>query len=285
MSSFDTLVDPVWYVPDAILSQVLNNGNEVGNDSFAWVDMQQYRGEPSIGALFAFNSPSNLVLLPCAVDARWVPVEMWLGPTSDYSIRQDSPNPDLPLKNILKKKVAAGSPVHISPGWANVLNPGGPNRQVLGDLSATLVNIPDMLQHWGYNLTNTQENSTYFAIGPPVTEAQYPFVVSSMLGLYLADALARVNSFPVSALHNPALAADKGFQDWVNDNNTIDLKNPNGVGVFTPISEWARQAIESNWKGWTETQFRYQGLDTVGRCMVERCGLQYLFYYCKLYLD
>lgn len=250
---FDTLIDPVWYVPDAILSQVLNGGDELGNNSFAWVDMQQYRGEPSIGAVFAFNSPSNLVILPCVVDARWVPVEMWLEPKSDYSIRQNSTDPGLLLQRILKKKVPVGKPIHISPGWADALNPGGPNRQVLADLSATLVNIPDMLQHWGYNLTNHQDDSKYFAIGPPVTDAEYPFVVSNMLGLYLTDALARVNSFPISALHDPVLGEGTGFTSWVNNNNTIYLENLNGIGIS--VREWAGKAVESGWSGWTETQF------------------------------
>lgn len=116
-----------WVVPGNVVSQILSNPDGLGTNSFAWVDMQQYDGKPSIGAVFAFHDPTpdEILLLPCVVDARWVPVNIWLEPTSDFAVRQDSPNPIALHRDILNGKVSVGDPIHIDTDWADSLNPGG----------------------------------------------------------------------------------------------------------------------------------------------------------------
>ena len=105
-----------------------------------------------------------------------------------------------------------------------------------------------MLQHWGYNQTNDKTNKTYFAIGPPGPFDNYAYLVSSMLGLYLADALARVNSNATSALFVAELSAVKNYsQTW-------DTENVNSIE--SDVADWAPEELRANWRGWTEMQYR-----------------------------
>ena len=128
MHPFDnaTARQSTWVIPGDVVSQVLSNPDGLGTNSFAWVDMQQYEGKPSIGALFAFEDPTpEILLLPCVVDARWVPVNIWLEPTSDFAVRQGSTDPIALYRDILKGKTSVGDPIHIDTDWADSLNPGG----------------------------------------------------------------------------------------------------------------------------------------------------------------
>ncbi|KAI9868434.1 MAG: hypothetical protein M1813_005878 [Trichoglossum hirsutum] len=92
---------------------------------FSWVDGSSFAPGPSIGA--AYFSPRGEVtgraddqVIACTVDARWVPVDMWLEPTNDIS-----PHQSASFVNLTTKQASPTLPpqiISISPGWAKALD-------------------------------------------------------------------------------------------------------------------------------------------------------------------
>ena len=85
-----------WNVPQETWRPLVDSADTI---KASWVDFSNDPRKPSVGLVVfardgfvsggAFNAP---VLVPCAVDARWVPVRMWIDPKVDNSIHEDHNN-------------------------------------------------------------------------------------------------------------------------------------------------------------------------------------------------
>jgi hypothetical protein len=108
-----------WPVPHSIISRIAIN-DYIGKLNFTWVDLGiSGHMKPSLLGLFAMNyfdsANNSQTLFPCTIDARWVPVNVWIDPTVDPLVYETLPNPAaLPL--------AAYSQLYISLDWAHSLN-------------------------------------------------------------------------------------------------------------------------------------------------------------------
>ncbi|KAH0565862.1 hypothetical protein GP486_000740 [Trichoglossum hirsutum] len=136
-------------------------------DEFSWVDTSSYAPSPSIGAARFLPRDEAIdraydQLIACTVDARWVPIEMWLEPTNDISPHQSASFVNLTTEQ------ASPTPlpqiISISPGWAKALNNPVANA-TFDTMEGLLANM--MTESRGY---------------------------AYMLSLIIADGLARVNS-------------------------------------------------------------------------------------------
>jgi hypothetical protein len=237
---FDKVADEDWGVQSPMISQLLMDANRDGLNTFTWVDMSSYSDIPSIGAIFALSSDNYTdIIVPCTIDARWVPVTIWLDPENDPVVAQDSPDLGVLLQTMLNAGNLLQDPMIISTEWADFLSSGG--AAVLVSPSPVNHTIPGLIQYLGFDVTNKDTNETIWAYGPGLPVNEYVYPISTMLGMYLTDALTRVKTEPISALYSPVL--NHSGSNGVVDLNSINFGNINGI--------FEEDALENGWKGWT----------------------------------
>jgi hypothetical protein len=82
---------------------------------FNWVDLSHYSTKSSIAAagfLLSCNSSSPSTLLMCSVNARWLPIDLWIIPSQSASIFDSHPNP-LDLMSSLAGQELEPRPIDI----------------------------------------------------------------------------------------------------------------------------------------------------------------------------
>jgi len=231
-----------WDVPTSLVIDALNWTNETNPRFFTWVDVPILNGGPSLTGFFTFwtwTASFEKVVMPCTVDARWVNVSIWFDPLSGDAVNQDTPDPGELPQDIAQSNNPAPNPITISPEWVSSLDPQGSFSN-----GRSVVNLVEGLGYDGPCPPNPQDNCWIF--GPPVLVNGYAFVLSMHLGLYLTDALARVNSAALSALYTPEFASE------INGNGVENLEQLN---FGTGNSSWSVEAINGGWNGWTESRY------------------------------
>ncbi|KAI9766024.1 MAG: hypothetical protein M1839_005273 [Geoglossum umbratile] len=134
---------------------------------FSWVDVSSYAPGPSIGVAYFLPQAKATdrvgdQVIACTVDARWVPIEMWLEPTNDISPHQSASFVNLTIKQ--------ASPT--------------PLPQV--------ISIP---LGWAYSLNNPIFGATFTTMEGLIRPSEGSVkLYAYMLSLIIADGLARVNS-------------------------------------------------------------------------------------------
>lgn len=167
-----------WKVPESLWRPLINSHDSI---KASWVDFSAYPGKPSVGLVVfakdgmangtAFNAP---VLVPCTVDARWVPVNTWIDPKIDNFVHEDQAN--------LLDATYGGDPrpyPHAVSG----------TRRVSFDQSyidALAVNVDD-----GNQSTIEAIIERHFARLVYTIQLD---TIASLLSVYIADALARAQS-------------------------------------------------------------------------------------------
>ena len=176
-----------WVIPESYYNVSSSPGPGV---SFSWVDMSNYTNAPSLGGIFILNVDVNeeqekevLTAVPCTIDASWAPVSIWLDPRIDSVVLQDTPDPRVLVDS--KAALSKLNHVSISTTWADALN----IQQAITTntpIPQNISSIESLVMSLGY-----EENpSLYITLGG----VEIPDHISNVLGLYLADGLARVNS-------------------------------------------------------------------------------------------
>ena len=132
------------------------------------------------------------IIVGCAVDARWVPVEMWLDPQSDNFAHQDSVFYDMTTN---EAKSSPPPQIFIEPSWADALNivPEGANTTLIRNLVRPISGDNGPLRPWPYR---PQEAWSF------------------MLSVLLTDALSRVTPPGGARLYNSS-SLDRPAVDYV----------------------------------------------------------------------
>ncbi|KAI4236449.1 MAG: hypothetical protein L6R40_006160 [Gallowayella cf. fulva] len=146
--------------------------------SFAWIDTSSSVDSPSIGAIFGVNTPNtSIALIPCSIAAYWTPSSTYLDPKSDLVIQEDHPDP--------LEQAHLWTPITtISTDWADTMNPNFTDDN--GEMTT-------YIQHMIQRYNNNSSSPVIFA-EPGYGQESIPWRLSVALGLYLTEALARVQS-------------------------------------------------------------------------------------------
>jgi hypothetical protein len=210
-----------WNVSVSSIGNTTDLEDHMRNDSlyFAWVDLSQYNPRPSIAA--AVFSPSCTSSDPesisaCSVDARWLPIDMWINPTQSRYVFDSYPNP-LDLTNSLAGKNLSHRPLDIGIDWAQSLNL---------NLSESLTSMESLLQI-GY--ANVCESNTEFQLSDQYFE--------STLAFALADGLARVGCGS-----NLFILEDNNFFAAYGESQ-IDENYDDPAQAMAALSNWTRLDI------------------------------------------
>lgn len=220
---------PIW-IPD----ELWNSSTKISDPTkLTWFRLPRALSlSKSIGAVVVAtvrghpgSRRSYRMVAPCFVDARWIPVNMWLDPSRDNSIYDDQADIVNNPKSSLIRKTRG---IHIEPSWAEALNVRleGSNQSSLEKLITTYLSKTeyrpmrdDDLQTRGHpntNLVDKQINSTQPQVIRPEyledwqirsrdvidgqwelhgsTSPNYPDIISYALSLSIADGLARHKS-------------------------------------------------------------------------------------------
>ncbi|KAL8756641.1 MAG: hypothetical protein Q9199_002795 [Rusavskia elegans] len=170
-----------WMVPEKAWNASRNASNQ---STFSWFDLSDKSDPPSIAVIFEVTLPppkfpgpqsmpagSHNRVVPCTVDAWWVPVRIWIDPKSDNSIHEDSA--DIVKTDISSNphRLVGGHKITINPSWADALNP--------------------KLRGSNVTLIETMITPQLTPLGPlPHVED----TVSYLLSLHIAEGLSRVSS-------------------------------------------------------------------------------------------
>ncbi|KAL8651593.1 MAG: hypothetical protein Q9226_004637 [Calogaya cf. arnoldii] len=192
--------------------------------AFSWVDTSDIVNGPSIGAVFAVNTPNESVaLVPCTIAAYWTPTSMFLDPKSDMVIQEESSDP-------LKDSVS-WTRMTIASDWANAMN-----RNLTDNNGLETTYIQHMME-----LYNNNSSSPVIFSEPGYGQESIPWRISTALGLYLTEGLARVQSTfwnGTVLCHTDASNQEKVYklgnlnadepQWWPQDQNFGDYANDQG---------------------------------------------------------
>lgn len=190
-----------------------------------------YTRAPSIGGVFVIPIPhadqqtdltsrkvsSNRfpLVFPCTVDARWVPVSLWIDPNTDSSIH-DNLSDLVKVSFDIQRSILAGTqPITIQQDWADALN-------ILTEEGYQTI-IEALIAKRNHGIALASE-------------------ISFMLGLHITGGLARVRS------EVPMLEWPHFFQGPTFTNDSISV-------CRASLWLWAPPEVFSSQTGWMETNF------------------------------
>ncbi|MCJ1273831.1 hypothetical protein MMC21_001624 [Puttea exsequens] len=196
-SSLDASGKDPWKVPDAAWNTSTNVAN---GTKFSWFDILVEPDSPSIAAVSVVTLPvsdrphipdmnqSHRRVVPCTVDAWWVPVRIWIDPKNDNSIHDDLG--DIVTSDFATKQdnLLGAHKIVIDQSWADALNvkPIGSNETVIEALMTPRL--------------------TPLGPRPNVEDT-----ISYLLGLHIVEGIARVHSatrgwhFPLRKFRAPPI--------------------------------------------------------------------------------
>ena len=211
---------------------------------FEWVDMTKYSGAPALGALAAFwTTNGSTAVVACTTDAHWAPVEIFLDPRYDGIIFQDSPDPSLILAQTKSTTDATTlKRITIGTDWANTLD--SPNNVTNAYYNDTLTTtdmralISALGGYWDAGFQINGQGGQY-------DQETIPYLVSTVLGLYLTEGLASVQQNGTLVYHEYTNAT------FVLNLNDLDDGHVNYTGSpDVPFDEYAEE------QGFTEVHIR-----------------------------
>ncbi|KAI9797363.1 MAG: hypothetical protein M1833_005543 [Piccolia ochrophora] len=206
-----------WRIPKAIETSAPSN--ELVD--FHWVDMSEHSDDvPLLGAVFVSHAPDgSTAVFPCTILSHWAPVRIWADPRIDSTILQDIPNPIDIVSSIPKVTETKGSaldmalePISIDMPWAEALNL--PNHDVtFSGFNLTL--LESSASRFGYLHANLS-----WRLDPAGGDQALPWLLSTLISMHVADALARVNS---------------GFSTLIHQRGEVEDNLPGGTGTVKGI--------------------------------------------------
>ncbi|KAI1852198.1 hypothetical protein JX265_013051 [Neoarthrinium moseri] len=191
-----------YYLNETMQQSLWNFTRKLSGQNFTWIDMNTTDTGISLGALTTWQyslysgngseaSILRSMLLPCAIEARWTPVETTFDHGSRFSSLVSS---NLTTLDIFDKAndITTSRPLPIDMDWANSLNlpfnlhmgpqdPSAPLMQQLIQLYMSgQTNFNDtFIPNMNTDMRNRFENITY--------------VLETIIGFVIADGLASVN--------------------------------------------------------------------------------------------
>lgn len=214
--------DSDWRLPASVQLLLRNESSrlEPKTDSsiFHWVDMDFVGStRPSIGAAwFGRTVSGNESLHLCTIDARWVPVQVWIDPSVDSTIQDDSA--DLTAITHLLPKFTY-NPIHITKNWASSINTI--NQASVDEASPQVLLTPSdyFFRRCAQSTFMTAMTfDEWGTISPNMSHC-----LGSQLGPWIAESLGNVQSdmttfmkFPVyNSDQDPAVSKPANWTTWM----------------------------------------------------------------------
>ena len=215
--------------------------------SFEWVDMTEFSDGISLGALSVFwTGNGSTAVVPCTIDAHWVPVSIFLDPRYDGIIFQDSPDPGLLLShNGSDASSITMTRISIDKAWADTMD--FPLNGTNGDSTLYSTAIRALISGLGGGY-----NDGFQIVGegtPDTAQSQdtIPWRISTVLGMYLTEALASIQL-------NTTLI----YHDYKNSTYVLDMNNlDDGPWNYSGSPNASFEDYAST-QGFTKVQIRVQ---------------------------
>ena len=262
----DEHMNAPWILPNDFVKGLIGNDTAIGNFTdkshpyvlFDWYDTANNfstTGAPSLGAVAIYsahpwfnpktygikNSTHYTCLVTCSFDARWAPVEIFLDPKVDMSIRQDTPSPKDIILGPSKANPKELIQMKMSLEWAQLLNLKA--SSLIDPSASTTEQLLEALggQDWvdWWDIYPEAERDS------PWIMATVDWRLSTVLGLYLTEALARayVHQNKSSAVYRdgptPELSFARRLDDLVDPNWLEGWDNHTLAWVHRTDLRWA----------------------------------------------
>lgn len=122
-----------WRIPNATWNTSTNLWNPT---KFSWIESDSNSNSPSIAAVSVVTLPSpgkrphppsisddtHRRVVACAIDAWWLPVDIWIDPKTDNAIHDNMADVVLDGVGTTLKKLAGAQRIAINKSWADALN-------------------------------------------------------------------------------------------------------------------------------------------------------------------
>ena len=206
---------------------------------FQWIDMKNFTGAPALGALASFwTKNGSTALIACTIDAHWAPVSIFLDPRYDRVIFQDSPDPNRLLSQAKSNTSTSDMKrISIDKAWADTMD--NPINGTNGNETLYTTKIRDLISGLGGDYGgNFQINGINLT-----AQGTIPYRVSTVLGMYLTEALASIQ------LNNSLV-----YHNYVNANYVLQMDNIDDGNFPYPGSPNLSFPDYANSQGFPEVQ-------------------------------
>ena len=191
-----------------------------------------YQTSPSTGLIFIMlDEHYNRIAVPCSVLAHWVPSEIYITPEADRNIHSHLSNP-LDFLNRSRITLSASTKISFSDRWWNEL------------LEGAHPSTMDMVLHGIYGQKCESCPYVYYAGSQGLA-----YRVSTVVGMYLTDAIARYTPDPLSVVFDYTGKISEGVAHSVNQFETSPIPAPPGY------SSWLQRARDAPDK-WREAKVK-----------------------------
>ena len=185
---------------------------------FQFIDLSNITRATVLGAIAAFPTRNgSTVIIPCTIDAHWAPVSLHIDPSSSANIYQDTPDPStLVALDTARYNGSQMVRIDIDTSWADLLDP--PSTSTIdGNLTNTTA-VRYLIREYGNQLqTNSSSPQRFFISGSqnsnqtddqtsPDDQATIPWRISTLLGMYITEALIGVHQADTRLVYHNYMA-------------------------------------------------------------------------------
>lgn len=216
---------------------------------FEWVDMTNFSEGLTLGALSVFwTGNGSTAVVPCTIDAHWAPVSISLDPRFDGIIFQDSPDPGVLLfddgSNANSSKTTM-TRISIDKAWAATMD--FPYNGTNGNSTLYSTAIRGLISGFGGDYRGDYRIVGEGTPGTPPSQDTIPWRISTVLGMYLTEALASIQL-------NTSLV----YHDYKNSTYVLNMHDIDDGHWDYPGSPNASFEDYAAAQGFTKVQIRVQ---------------------------
>lgn len=216
---------------------------------FEWVDMTNFSDGLTLGALSVFwTGNGSTAVVPCTIDAHWAPVSIFLDPTNGGIIYQDSPDPGLLLSDAgsdANSSTTTMTRISIDKAWAATMD--YPYNGTNGNSTLYSTAIRALISGFGGDYKGDYQIVGEGTPGTPQSQDTIPWRISTVLGMYLTEALASIQ-----------LNATLVYHDYPNDTYVLNMDDIGGGHWNYSVSPNASFEDYAAAQGFTKVQIRVQ---------------------------
>lgn len=175
---------------------------------FRFIDLSNITRATVLGAIAAFPTRNgSTVIIPCTIDAHWAPVSLHIDPSSNANIYQDTPDPStLVTRDSTSYNGSQMVRIGIDTSWADLLDPLATTASEGNLINTTAIRV--LIRGYGSpNQTNPSSPSRFLISGSQPSnqtddQTTIPWRISTLLGMYMTEALARIHQADTSLLYH-----------------------------------------------------------------------------------
>ena len=212
--------------------------------------MTNFSAGLTLGALSVFwTGNGSTAVVPCTIDAHWVPVSIFLDPRYDGIIFQDSPDPGLLLSHegsTTSSSTTDTTRISIDKAWAATMDlplngTNGNSTLYSTAIRALIAGLGGVYEGKYYEIVGEGQPDTV------ASQETIPWRISTVLGMYLTEALASIQLNTTLVYHN-----------YVNATYVLDMNNLDEGHRTYPGSPNVTFEDYASAQGFTKVQIRVQ---------------------------